>query len=519
MKYLVHAMLTFVLLLSTFQTSGARTHKIYIDPGHYEGDRNKTKTEIKTNLAVGLKLYQLLKNDTSSGVSWEILMSRSGSDSRTSNPEPRLELNIPTHRAIDANQFKADLFLSIHCNGDGPDASGTETFWCGHYTEDPEPPIPENAIIPNPNAEKSRDFADLVQKHMAKRGQWISRHQGIGKLDHTYQHFQDTYPAYQGHLPILLYLRVPGCLNEIGFVTNPKDKAKLESDYWRNRFAEAYRDAIYEYFDLELPSYFEIILAEGWNVISVPGVPVSSYPWSTIIRSGLLKTPRHFYRWDAVEQGWELATQVKFGEGYCIYSFRDEREKIHISYFPRAEYTIDIEEGLNLVGSVSDPADFKKARSRLISPRLQRLNTHTWRLEEEVSGTIGPGKGYFVEAFRPTQLTVSANVQAAPAHVHGNIPGETQILANFPNPFNPETWIPFHLGEAGNVTVFIHTATGHVVRTLRLGHTKPGIYTTKDRAIYWDGRNEQGTKVASGVYFYTLQTEHSTHTKKMLLLK
>ena len=518
MKYLIYAMLTFALFLGTFQTSDARTHKIYIDPGHYEGDTDKTETEIETNLEVGLKLYQLLKNDTSSGVSWEILMSRYGPDSRTSNPEPRLDLNIPTHRAIDANQFEADLFLSIHCNGDGPGATGTETFWCGHHTEDPQPPIPENAITPNENEKKSKAFADLVQKHMAERGQWRSRHQGIGYLDHTYQHFQNKYPAYQGHLPILLYLRVPGCLNEIGFVTNPADKAKLESDYWRNRFAEAYRDAIYEYFDLELPSYFEIILAEGWNVISVPGIPVSSYPWSTIIRSELLMAPREFYRWNTVE-GWEAAPKIKFGEGYLIHSSRNGGEQIHISYLPRAEYTINLEKGLSLIGSVSDTADFKRARNRLISPELKRLNIHPWRLEEEVSGTISPGKGYFVQAFRSTKLTVGANVQVAPAHVHRNIPGETRILSNFPNPFNPETWIPFHLEKAGNVTVFIHTATGHVVRTLRLGYTKPGIYTTKDKAVYWDGRNEQDTKVASGVYFYTLQTEHFTYTKKMLLLK
>ena len=518
MRYLGHTMLTFALLLSTFQTSGARTHKIYIDPGHYEGNKNKTETEIETNLEVGLKLYQLLKNDTSSGVSWEILMSRYGPNPRTSNPEPPLDLDIPTHRAIDANRFKADLFLSIHCNGDGPGATGTETFWCDHYTQDPAPPIPENAILPNENAKKSEDFANLVQKHMAKRGNWWSRHDGEAVLDHTYPHFQDTYPDYQGHLPILLYLRVPGCLNEIGFVTNPADKAKLESDYWRNRFAEAYRDAIYEYFDLELPSYFEIALAEGWNMISVPGIPVSSYPWSTIIRSDLLMTTRDFYRLDAVD-GWEAAPEVKFGEGYLIKSSRNGGEKIHISYLPRAEYTINLERGLNLIGSVSDTADFKKARNRSISRELRRLNIHAWRLEEEVSNTISPGKGYFVEAFRSTQLTVGANVQPAPAHVHGGLPGETQILANFPNPFNPETWIPFHLGEAGNVTVFIHTSTGHVVRTLRLGHTKPGIYIAKDKAVYWDGRNEQGTKVASGVYFYTLQTEHATYTRKMLLLK
>jgi N-acetylmuramoyl-L-alanine amidase len=247
MEYLTYVLLAFTLCLSTCYAVSAKTYKIYIDPGHYEGD-DRTETEIETNLAVGLRLRSLLENDTDSGVTWAILMSRCNSHSR----EPYL--NSPRKRAIDANEFGADLFLSIHCNGDGPDATGTETFWCGHCTERFELPIPEGAIKYNKeNAEGSKNFANLVQRHMAQHGEWHSRHQGVGRLDHTYPYFQKRFWKYRGHLPILLYLKVPGCLNEIGFVSNSKDKAKLKSDCWRDRFAEAYRDAIYEYFDLELP--------------------------------------------------------------------------------------------------------------------------------------------------------------------------------------------------------------------------------------------------------------------------
>ena len=517
MKYLAYILLTFMLCLSTFQAVSARTHKIYIDPGHYVGDK-RTVTEIETNLAVAQKLYKLLENDTSSGVRWEILMSRYGPDSRTSNPKPRLDLDTPTHRAIDANDFKAELFLSIHCNADGPGATGTETFWCGHYTEYPNPPIPKDAIMPDESADRSERFANLVQKHMTKRGEWISRHNGSGQLDHDYDHFQNKYTAFNGHLPILLYLKVPGCLNEIGFVTNSADKTKLESDYWRNKFAEAYRDAIYEYFNLQLPNYLEITLEDGWNAISIPGIPVSSYPWSTIIRSDLLQTPM-LKRWDPVDEKAKNVRRIKFGEAYWIHSDGGGKEKVHISYFPRDEYTIRLERKYNMVGSVSHTADFRDAMNGSISQTLWTWDPSSNKLQKVPSGTIRTGKGYFVFARRRTELTIRSDVQAAPTHMPENIPGETQVLANFPNPFNPETWIPFHLKETGNVTIFIHTATGHVVRTLRLGPTKPGIYITKDRAAYWDGRNEQGTKVASGVYFYTLQTEHFTHTKKMLLLK
>lgn len=504
MKYLAYTLLTSMLCLSTFQTVNARTHKIYIDPGHYVGD-NRTETEIKTNLEVGLKLKVLLENDTSSGVTWNILMSRYNSHSR------KRELNDPTQRAIDANDFGesgADLFLSIHCNAGG--GTGTETFWCDHYL-DPGPPA--EVIINEKNRENSERFAKLVQKHMTKRGDWENRRSIV---DHDYPHFQERFRKNGGHLPILLYLKVPGCLNEIGFVDNPNDETKLLSDHWRNKFAEAYRDAIYEYFHLPLPTYLEITLENGWNAISIPGIPVSSYPWSTIIRSDL-SWFSGLIRWDPVDRGWEEVQRVKFGEGYLIGS-SSRREKVHISYFPREEYTIHLEKGHNMIGSVSHIANFREARNRFISRELWTWNPRNG-FEEVPSNTITPGWMYLVQASRRTELTIRSNAQAAPTHMHENIPGETQVLANFPNPFNPETWIPFHLKETGNVTVHIHTATGHLVRTLRLGPTKPGIYITKDRAVYWDGKNEQGTKVASGVYFYTLQTEHFSHTKKMLLLK
>ena len=500
MKYLAYILLTFTLCLSTVQAVSARTYNIYIDPGHYEDD-NRTETEIETNLEVGLKLKELLENDTSCGVTWEILMSRYNSNSRI----PLLKR--PPQRAIDANNFGADLFLSIHCNAGPPEATGTETFWCDRN-------IKNGRYIPDKNAKENERFANLVQKHMADRGDWHSRHNGSGQLDREYPYFQKTYQDFKGHLPILLYLEVPGCLNEIGFVTNDSDKEKLLSDHWRNKFAEAYRDAIYEYFGLKLSTYLEITLAKGWNAISVPGIPVSSDPWSTIIQSD--RTPV-LYRWDPFD-GWEKVQRVKFGEGYLIHSFSDG-EKVNICYFPKDEYTIHLERGYNMIGSVSHTANFREVRNESIWQTLWRWNPRNNRLQKVPSGTIIPGKGYFVYSLGPTELIIRSNAQAAPTHTHQNIPGETQVLTNFPNPFNPETWIPFHLKEGGNVTVFIRTATGHVVRTLRLGPTKPGIYITKDRAAYWDGRNEQGAKVASGVYFYTLQTEHSSHTKKMLLLK
>ena len=98
-------------------------------------------------------------------------------------------------------------------------------------------------------------------------------------------------------------------------------------------------------------------------------------------------------------------------------------------------------------------------------------------------------------------------------------PDTTALLANYPNPFNPETWIPYQLSKATDVTISIYASDGNVVRTLALGHQDAGMYKTRSQAAYWDGRNELGESVSSGVYFYTLTAGEFTATRKMLILK
>ena len=99
------------------------------------------------------------------------------------------------------------------------------------------------------------------------------------------------------------------------------------------------------------------------------------------------------------------------------------------------------------------------------------------------------------------------------------IPEETALLHNYPNPFNPETWIPYQLAEPAEVTLTIYTVNGTLVRTLAVGHQPAGIYQTRTRAAYWDGKNEVGEPVASGVYFYTLTAGDFSATRKMLIRK
>ena len=109
---------------------------------------------------------------------------------------------------------------------------------------------------------------------------------------------------------------------------------------------------------------------------------------------------------------------------------------------------------------------------------------------------------------------------AAPANnSQPAIPDTTSLLANYPNPFNPETWIPYQLAKSADVTVTIYAVNGEMVRRLELGYQAAGVYQSRSRAAYWDGRNALGESVASGVYFYVLTTGDFSATRKMLILK
>jgi hypothetical protein len=93
------------------------------------------------------------------------------------------------------------------------------------------------------------------------------------------------------------------------------------------------------------------------------------------------------------------------------------------------------------------------------------------------------------------------------------------LLQNYPNPFNPETWIPFALGRDSDVTINIYDVSGRLIRRLELGVMKAGYYTSKDEAAYWDGRDEYGDRVSSGLYLYTIKAGDFTETRRMVLIK
>ena len=151
-------------------------------------------------------------------------------------------------------------------------------------------------------------------------------------------------------------------------------------------------------------------------------------------------------------------------------------------------------------GAATAPALHASDIERLTAAEVQRLLTQA----RQITSTD------------PTYLRSIAVLEQLLAYL---LPKETALLSNYPNPFNPETWIPYQLAEPADVTLHIYSVNGTLVRTLALGHQPAGMYHNKNRAAYWDGRNKHGERVASDVYFYTLMAGNFTATRKMLIRK
>jgi hypothetical protein len=99
------------------------------------------------------------------------------------------------------------------------------------------------------------------------------------------------------------------------------------------------------------------------------------------------------------------------------------------------------------------------------------------------------------------------------------IPSSSWLGQNYPNPFNPETWLPYALSEPAEVTIKIYNMRGSLVRALHLGQKPAGVYDTQSASAYWDGRNDAGERVSSGLYFYKLTAGTFTQVKRMVILK
>ena len=168
---------------------------------------------------------------------------------------------------------------------------------------------------------------------------------------------------------------------------------------------------------------------------------------------------------------------------------------------------VDVDDILAVIKAVDAAAAPALAQEDIETGNLQAVDVQRWLRDAKAANADPAG----IAALE--RLLTSLNRRDLP------VPKETVLLANYPNPFNPETWIPYQLSEAAEVTVTIHASDGKQVRTLEFGQLSAGIYQTKGRAAYWDGRNAQGEPVASGVYFYTLTAGDFSATRKMLIRK
>ena len=147
---------------------------------------------------------------------------------------------------------------------------------------------------------------------------------------------------------------------------------------------------------------------------------------------------------------------------------------------------------------------------------IRRANLNAKGVQKIVTGLPGPAN---LALGSLSAMPAAARLNSTLGSWQTAIPNTTRLLANYPNPFNPETWIPYQLAKSAEVTVFIYSIDGQLVRTLALGPLSAGVYQSRSRAAYWDGKNKLGETVASGVYFYTLETGNFTTTRKMLIRK
>ena len=155
------------------------------------------------------------------------------------------------------------------------------------------------------------------------------------------------------------------------------------------------------------------------------------------------------------------------------------------------------------------------AVNQLVSYQPTRLSRGTHTVSLSVNNTIETDWSFIV------QIGVESRFDTLMVLLNGelNLLKETDLAQNYPNPFNPETWIPYQLSQSTNVSIQIYDGAGRLVRTLDIGVKAAGAYMSPSRAAYWDGKNEMGERVASGTYFYTLQTPEFSATRRMVILK
>jgi hypothetical protein len=180
--------------------------------------------------------------------------------------------------------------------------------------------------------------------------------------------------------------------------------------------------------------------------------------------------------------------------------------------------------GFDVYRSESLDGTFAKVNQTRIKGAGTTGTPHSYRFIDE-SVKVGETYYYYLKDISYSGVEKSSHIirvivdPTGKLKVVGLVPSKFALLQNYPNPFNPETWIPFQLARDASVKVRIYNLKGQPIRTLELGQKEAGTYLTKDKAVYWDGRDNVGEKVASGIYFYMLKAGEFTSTRRMVILE
>ncbi|MFC1715522.1 cohesin domain-containing protein [Candidatus Poribacteria bacterium] len=192
--------------------------------------------------------------------------------------------------------------------------------------------------------------------------------------------------------------------------------------------------------------------------------------------------------------------------------------EICIAYDSTVLRAVDVlsDSGALLVSNATEPGIL-----RIVFASANRLNSQTIaEIQFDVlADSASLLKFRTVDLYGPDARLVNSSGIDKEFRPWAMIPKSNSLLQNFPNPFNPETWIPYQLAEDSEVTVRIYSATGQLIKTIDTGYREAGSYVTRDAAAYWDGKSEAGERVASGVYFYSIQAGGYSATRKMLVLQ
>ena len=181
--------------------------------------------------------------------------------------------------------------------------------------------------------------------------------------------------------------------------------------------------------------------------------------------------------------------------------------------------------GFDVYRGESPDGHFVKVNSAYIKGAGTDSTPHNYRFVDE-NAVVGKTYYYYIEAISFSGERERSHIIKVVIDASGKAkvtslmqPTASALLQNFPNPFNPETWIPFRLAEDADVTIRIFDIKGEEVRRIHLGQIPAGYYDTKGKAVLWDGKDGYGQEVSSGVYFYAIRAGNFVAQKKMIIVR